>query len=156
MSKSYPDKATWDRFFSVRYDDLIVIAKRHTSDPIDLLHHCYLRCLRTAYPENPMGYAVVTLFREATRGQFKRIYSLSDSPHLDNISDEVDLTLAFRREQMQMVIDRLSWFDRNVMNLYLEGWSMVEVANGTDIAVGTLYQSLHRSRKYIVDALRQP
>jgi len=100
-----------------------------------------------------MGYATVALFREATRGQFKRLYQRRDHLDPELIHMTHDLQKSIQREQLQIIIDRLSWFDRMIMNLYLEGWSMVEVTDGSDIAVGVLYQSLHRSRKTIINAI---
>jgi DNA-directed RNA polymerase specialized sigma24 family protein len=100
-----------------------------------------------------MGYAAVALFREATRGRFKRLYRIRDYADPEMVQVSQDLEKSIQRETLQLVIDRLSWFDRMVMNLYLEGWSMVEVADGSDIAVGVLYQSLHRSRKVIINAI---
>ena len=104
--------------------------------------------------DNPMAYVAVAMFREATRGKFKEIYRIVEgAPHVVR-SDEPDITKSMQREEMQLMIDRLSWFDRHVMNLYLDGWKMVEVADKTGIGVGTLYQSLHRSKKTIIDAIR--
>lgn len=153
-SSNYPDKQDWDEFFRREYDALLKIARRHTRDHHDLVHHCYQRCLTNPFPENPMGYAVVAMFREVTRGKFKRLYQIEDHPDASEVPHLEDMTKSIQREQMQLVIDRLSWFDRTLMNLYLEGWSMVEVAEGTDIAVNALYQSLHRSRKTIIHAIR--
>jgi len=102
-----------------------------------------------------MAYVSVAMFREATRGKFKEIYRIREGVTFDIEAPEVDLTIAIQREQMQLVIDRLSWFDRELMNLYLEGWKMAEVSKKTGIGVGALYQSIHRSKKQIIDAIRQ-
>lgn len=100
-----------------------------------------------------MGYIAVALFREATRGRFKRLYKIQERHDPEGLPIVDDMEKSIQRERVQMLIDRLSWFDRTIMNLYLEGWSMVEVADSTDIGVGVLYQSLHRSRKAIQDAI---
>lgn len=101
-----------------------------------------------------MAYVSVAMMREATRGQFKKQYAITPQLIKDVVAEEEGLELSLRREMIQMAIDRLSWFDREVMNLYLSGWNIAEVAEATGIASGTLYQSLHRSKKFIKDAIR--
>tara|TARA_R110002153_G_scaffold240151_3_gene394711 strand:+ start:278 stop:583 length:306 start_codon:yes stop_codon:yes gene_type:complete len=101
-----------------------------------------------------MGYVSVAMFREATRGKFKELYLIREGVEYTPVADEPDLTKSLQREQMQLIIDRLSWFDREVINLYLQGWKMTEVSKKTGIAVSALYKSVSRSKKQIVDALR--
>ena len=131
------------------------MAKKHTRDPYDLVHHTYLRCMDKPIADNPMAYVSVAMFREATRGKFKEVYKIVEGVASDAVAPEPDLTKSIQREDMQLVIDRLSWFDRQLMNLYLDGWKMVEVAEGTEINVAVLYQSLHRSKIQIIDAIRR-
>ena len=148
------NRSKWNKFFAERYKDILRVARKHSRDPNDLVHHTYLRCMDKPLADNPMAYVAVAMFREATRGKFKEIYRIVEgAPHVVR-SDEPDITKSMQREEMQLMIDRLSWFDRHVMNLYLDGWKMVEVADKTGIGVGTLYQSLHRSKKTIIDAIR--
>lgn len=100
-----------------------------------------------------MGYAAVAMFREATRGQFKKAYRIREGIRADIAMEEPSMELSLRREMVQMAVDQLAWFDRQIMNLYLAGWKMTEVSEQSGIEVGTLYQSLHRSRKYITDVI---
>ena len=154
MSKNSKHQEAWNEFFANRYQDITRIARRHTRDHHDLVHHIYFRCLSTPFADNPMAYVSVAMFREATRGKFKEIYRIVEGSKEDIKAEGLDLTKSIQREEMQLIIDRLSWFDRELINLYLQGWKMVDVSKKTGIGVGTLYQSVHRSKKIIVDAIR--
>tara|TARA_R110002167_G_scaffold78666_6_gene217493 strand:+ start:3576 stop:4040 length:465 start_codon:yes stop_codon:yes gene_type:complete len=154
LSKNSSRQKDWSDFYAERYEDIARLARRHTSDPHDLVHHTYLRCITTPFADNPMGYVSVAMFREATRGKFKELYLIREGVEYTPVADEPDLTKSLQREQMQLIIDRLSWFDREVINLYLQGWKMTEVSKKTGIAVSALYKSVSRSKKQIVDALR--
>lgn len=100
-----------------------------------------------------MGYVVIALLNEGTRGKFKKIYHSDFLELFETAIEDESLELSLRREMVQMAIDRLSWFDRQVINLYLEGWKMVEISKETGIEVSTLYQSLHRSKKFIAHVI---
>lgn len=155
MSKTSKSQKDWNDFFAKRYEDITRLARRHTSDPYDLVHHTYLRCITTPFADNPMAYVSVAMFREATRGKFKEIYRIREGVAFDAVAEEFDLTKSIQREEMQLIIDRLTWFDRELINLYLQGWKMTEVAKKTGITVGTLYLSIHRSKQTIINAFRQ-
>ena len=154
VSQHSENRRAWNKFYGERYKDIVRMAKKHTRDPYDLVHHTYLRCMDKPLADNPMAYVSVAMFREATRGKFKEIYKIVEGVASDAVAPSPDLTKSIQREDMQLVIDRLSWFDRHLMNLYLDGWKMVEVAEGTGINVSVLYQSLHRSKIQIIDAIR--
>ena len=155
MSKNLNHQKDWNDFFADRYEEITRLARRHTSDPYDLVHHTYLRCITTPIADNPIAYVSVAMFREATRGKFKEIYRIREGVAFDAVAEELDLTKSIQREEMQLIIDRLSWFDRELINLYLQGWKMTEVAKKTGITVGTLYLSVHRSKQSIIHAFRQ-
>lgn len=149
------DKVLWDKFVSENYEYLVQVARRHTTDPEDLVAHCYLRIIDKRFMEKPMGYFCTAMWMEATRGQFKNLYLLQDTaPPPEPIYDP-DLTLSIRREQVEMIIDRLGWFDKTVIKLYLEGFNISDVARESGIKPATLYQSLHRTKKIIANAIRQ-
>jgi len=146
----------WNSLIVREYNSFVEIASRWTSDATDLVHHVYMRCRRNPYPEpNAKGYFVVAMYREVTRGQFKKLYAITPPITSEPISPQDNMEVAIRRETMELYIDRLKWFDREIIKLYLDGWKMTEVARHTTIPVGTLYQSLHRSRKAIRNAVRQ-
>ncbi len=94
------------------------------------------------------------MYMEATRGQFKKIYRLEDRPPAPDVAVETDLQTALRREQVELFIDRLQWFDRQIVRLYLDGHNLAEVAREAGINPATIYQSLHRTKKVIADAIR--
>ena len=148
------DKALWDKFVSENYEYLVQIARRHTSDPEDLVAHCYLRIIDKRFMEKPMGYFCTAMYMEATRGQFKSIYQLQDTPTPPEPIYDPDITLSIRREQVELIIDRLGWFDKTVIKLYLDGYNISEVARESGIKPATLYQSLHRTKKIIQDVIR--
>jgi len=150
-------KEDWNEFLTKNYAKLVRIAKRWTDDPSDLVHHVYLRCIDKRFPnkegETAMGYFVKAMYFEATRGQFKEIYKIIDQEP-DEATTENDWTKAVRREQMQLVLDRLSWFDRTLFSLYLQGWNMADLSRRSGIGESTLYRSLHITRKTLKDVLR--
>ena len=131
------------------------VARRHTNDPEDLVAHCYLRIIDKRYMEKPMGYFCTAMWMEATRGQFKNLYLLQDTASPPEPIYDPDLTLSIRREQVEIIIDRLGWFDKTVIKLYLEGFNISDVARESGIKPATLYQSLHRTKKIIANAIRQ-
>jgi len=143
----------WNRFLTRNYSKLLHIGKRWTKDPNDLVHHVYLRCLDKAFPENPLGYFVKAMYNEATRGKFKELYKTSDNEPEEQATS-TDWSKAIQREQMQLLLDRLSWFDRTVFSLYLQGWNMADVSRRSGIGESTLYRSLHVTRKTLKDVLR--
>jgi RNA polymerase sigma factor (sigma-70 family) len=146
-------KEEWNKFLTRHYSKLLRIGKRWTTDSGDLVHHVYLRCCDKDFPENPLGYFVKAMYNEATRGKFKQLYTIHDNDFKE-ISTENDLTKAIQREQLQLVLDRLSWFDRTVFRLYLQGWNMADVSRRSGIGESTLYRSLHVTRKTLKDVFR--
>jgi DNA-directed RNA polymerase specialized sigma24 family protein len=93
------------------------------------------------------------MYNEATRGKFKELYSTTDNEPKEQTS-ESDWAKAIQREQMQLLLDRLSWFDRTIFSLYLQGWNMADVSRRSGIGESTLYRSLHLTRKILKDVLR--
>ena len=143
----------WNRFLTRNYSKLLHVAQRWTDDPGDLVHHVYLRCIDKRYMENPFGYFVKAMYFEATRGKFKELYKTNDHEQTEQAT-ETDWSKAIQRERMQLLLDRLSWFDRTVFSLYLQGWNMAEISRRSGIGESTLYRSLHVTRKTLKDVLR--
>jgi len=146
-------KEEWNNFLTKTYSKLLHVAKRWTNNPSDLVHHVYLRCIDKPFPEQPFSYFVKAMYNEATRGQFKDLYFISDVDTKEQ-TEETDWTKAVQREQMQLILDRLSWFDRTVFSLYLQGWNMADISRRSGIGESTLYRSLHITRKILKDVLR--
>ena len=146
-------KEDWNNFLRKNYLKLRTIGKRWTPDTSDLVHHVYLRCIDKRYMENPFGYFVKAMYFEATRGKFKELYKTNDHEQTEQAT-ETDWSKAIQRERMQLLLDRLSWFDRTVFSLYLQGWNMAEISRRSGIGESTLYRSLHVTRKTLKDVLR--
>ncbi len=139
-------KEDWNRFLTRNYSKLLRVAERWTDDPGDLVHHVYLRCIDKRYMENPFGYFVKAMYFEATRGKFKELYKTNDNEPQEQTS-ETDWSKAIQRERMQLLLDRLSWFDRTVFSLYLQGWNMAEISRRSGIGESPLYRSIHLPSK---------
>jgi len=150
-------REAWDEFLTRNYSKLLFTARKWTEEPRDLVHHTYLRCINKRYPseedENPFGYFIKAMYNEATRGQFKTIYQIIDAIPEEK-ETESDWTRAIQREQMQLILDRLSWFDRTIFGLYLQGWNMADLSRRTGIGESVLYRSIHESKKILKDVLR--
>tara|TARA_R110000803_G_scaffold50636_1_gene104935 strand:+ start:464 stop:763 length:300 start_codon:yes stop_codon:yes gene_type:complete len=93
------------------------------------------------------------MYNEATRGQFKTLYHITDAIPEEG-EPKSDWSKAIQREQMQLIVDRLSWFDRTIFGLYLQGWNMADLSRRTGIGESVLYRSIHESKKTLKDVLR--
>jgi len=93
------------------------------------------------------------MFTEATRGKFKKLYRIPDLPILREPESVDDLTRAIQLETIELLIDRLAFFDRELFRKYLEGYKISEVARESGIEAATLYQSIQRSKQKIKDAI---
>lgn len=137
------------------YDELLDAARKMHSHPVDLVSHVYLRVERQDLGkvlQNPMGYWRTAMWNEAKRGTFAKLYRL----HLPIVAEPVyepSTNDAMYREQLELFMDRLSWFDRTVMRLYIEGYNMSDVARESGISASVIHLSLHRTRKKIQDAV---
>lgn len=137
------------------YSKLVASARPLHRDPIDLVHHTYLRVERQDLDkvlDNPMGYFCRAMFIEATRGDFKKKYELKEAPSYQHVSD-YDLSFAIMKEELEIMTCHLSWFDRKVLRLYLDGWNLTQVSRESGIKTSTFHTSLHRSRKKLRDVL---
>ncbi len=148
-------KSSWDEFVSTNYAYLLKIARRFTMDDGDLVSHVYLRVIDKPFPEKPMGYFCTAMYIEATRGQFKKIYRIEERGAMPELTEEPDLQTAIRLEQMELYIDRLGFFDKTIIRLYIEGTNLADVARESGIKPATLYQSLSRTKKSLANVVRQ-
>lgn len=102
-----------------------------------------------------MGYFCTAMYVEATRGQFKKIYRIEERGAMPELSEEPDLQTAIRLEQMELYIDRLGFFDKTIIRLYIDGTNLADVARESGIKPATLYQSLSRTKKSLANVIRQ-
>lgn len=89
---------------------------------------------------------------EAKKGKFKKMYTIKEQPMVQVAANDEELDI--RMEAVYIVLDRVSWFDRSVMKLYLAGHKMTEVSKKSGIAIGVLYQSIHKTKMILRDVLR--
>ena len=150
----------WNKWFTENYDKLCEIGKTYHREGDDLVHHVYLRVQRQRDMEkimiNPLPYFKRAMFVEATRGKFKREYFYSDiedykldfeRPSSSHATNHLDL------ENIELLIDRLSWFDKTVFHIWIDGYNMCEVARESGIPQQVFHTSLFRSKNKIRDAI---
>ena len=150
------NRRDFDSWFAQNYSNLLEIAGRYTPDTSDLLHHVYLRAIKADPPDimrNPAGYLHRAMWMEVTRGQFKRLMQIDGAQVMD-VPDSPDPTNILVREVFEMMSDRLHWFDRAVLKLYLDGYNLTEVAKEADIKPSVLWVSVHRSKNKMRNAIQ--
>lgn len=125
----------------------------YTTDGGDLISHTYLRCIDKPYPDKPLAYFCKAVYMEATRGKFKKLYRLPDLPILVEPIATDDISRAIQLETIELYIDRLTFFDRELFRKYLDGYKISEISKESGIAAATLYQSIQRSKQKIRDAI---
>tara|TARA_R110000787_G_scaffold149633_3_gene263573 strand:- start:835 stop:1290 length:456 start_codon:yes stop_codon:yes gene_type:complete len=136
----------------VNYLKLVNAAKNIHDDKHDLVHHTYLRILRLEgvdllkVMKYPFAYFTRSMFMEGTRGKFKKDYTLIDHKPKRILIADYDMSHAFLLENFQLAADRLSWFDKTVLNLYCDGYNLTEVAKQSGINPTTFWTSIHRSK----------
>ena len=154
---SFAARRDFNAWFAENYDDLVQTAFALHPDAYDLVHHTYLSVCQ-ALDANPKiadnfgGYVHTALWKFAQR-DFRKLYYISDAPQKELVSD-YDLRDAIRKEEALLMANHLKWFDRKVLELYLEGWSMAELARESGINRSTLYESISQSKKKLRDVIR--
>lgn len=154
---SFAARRDFDAWFAENYDDLVQTAFALHVDAYDLVHHTYLSVCQ-ALDANPKiadnfgGYVHTALWKSAQR-DFRKLYHVADAPQKELVSD-YDLRDAIRKEEALLMANHLKWFDRKVLELYLEGWSMAELARESGINRSTLYESISQSKKKLRDVIR--
>ena len=147
----------FDAWFSEQYDELVYLASRLHRDANDLVHHTYVECERRIHKDevikNLPGYFHRAMFH-ASVSSFRKLYHIEDATPTNLVSD-YDLTEMIRKEEALIMANHLSWFDRTVLGLYLDGWSMAELARQSGIHVDVLYQSISQSKKKLRRVIRQ-
>ena len=151
-------RRVFDSWFEDHYHELVQVARRLHRDPTDLLHHTYLSCEKALRRNNNIlhnlpGYVHTSMWN-LSAGTFRKLYYISDAPEFTHVSD-YDLADAIRKEEALLMADHLSWFDRTVLELYLEGWSMAELSRESGIKVSVFYESISQSKKKLRRVIRQ-
>ena len=148
----------FDDWFVENYDGLVSQARRLHPDNRDLVHHAYLKTIdtlerNTNILENLSGY-FNTVMWTLSIDQFRKLYQIHETPDTTPVSD-YDLTAAIKKEEAMIMTNHLSWFDRTVLSLYLDGWSMAQLSRESGINASVLYESISQSKKKLRDVIRQ-
>jgi len=148
----------FDAWFVENYDDLTQVARRLHPDGPDLLHHTYLSCVLALRKnknilDNLPGYVHTAMWNLST-GTFRKLYKITDAPDYTHVSN-YDIQEAIRKEEALLMANHLSWFDRTVLELYLDGWSMAELSRQAGITAEVLYKSISTSKKKLRLVIRQ-
>jgi DNA-directed RNA polymerase specialized sigma24 family protein len=150
----------FDSWFTENYDDLLQVTRRLHRDHRDLLHYTYIACVKAL--ENNLNilddipaYVHRSLWNNHFNG-FRKLYFISDSPKKNQqLVSNYDIQEAIRKEEALIMANHLSWFDRKVLELYLDGWSMAELARQSGIDVNVLYKSISTSKNKLRNVISQ-
>jgi len=151
-------RRVFDDWFVENYDGLVEQARRLHPDNRDLVHHTYLQCINALKQnahilENPSGYFNTAMWN-LSANLFRKLYHIDDTPDYTPVSN-YDLSEAIKREEAMIMADHLAWFDRTVLSLYLEGWSMAQLSRESGINASVLYESISQSKKKLRHVIRQ-
>ena len=127
-------------------------------EPHDLVHHTYTACIRAIRNGQTIrkmdAYFGSAMRIQATRGRFKALYTIRDTPCIE-IAQKEDISHKIAQEEAMIIARHLPWFDRVVLALYLEGHNLKQIARESGIPANTLYQSVYKSKQRIRHAIRQ-
>lgn len=146
----------FDTWFVEHYDSLVQYAKRLHWQAYDLVHHTYIKVIRQsdAVMDNPLAYYRSAMYVNATRGDFQKMYSIRDNVQSEIPNEQQDVD-TYMKEEMYILANHLSWFDRTVLFLYLDGQKIRQLANETGIPETHLYKSISESKKKLRNAICQ-
>lgn len=146
----------FDEWFVEHYDMLLGYAKKLHWQAHDLVHHTYIKVVRQgdSVLENPLAYFRSAMYVNATRGDFQKMYRIRDSISNEMANEQEDVD-TYMKEEMYILANHLSWFDRTILFLYLDGQQIRQLANETGIPETHLYKSISQSKKKLRDAICQ-
>lgn len=138
-----------DDFIAKNYDNLVRYAAKWNSNANDLVHYVYIKAKNAGFvyinEQMTDWYLKSAIKNAAMRSTFKNQYTINDNA-LPDVADQQDFTKVINREKVDLVLRRLSWFDRQVFTLYLEGQNMKQLSEESGIPTSTIYASLKRTR----------
>ena len=146
-------KRRYDAWIQENYRGLMKYARRYHRCPHDLLHEVYLRIREMAHLDKildgkPWGYHILAMFRQAKMGKFSKTYKILDHMVID-IPQEHDQVKILCREQVDLVLSRLDWFDKVLFQLKLDGQSLTDLAKESGISCHTIYYSIRKTTKIL-------
>ena len=145
----YYVKRDYDKWFAENYYGLLKYAKRYHHCPNDLLHEVYVRIrdlkhLPDILNGKPWGYHQLAMYRQAKMGKFAKEYRILEWPAVD-VAQVHEQQKIIKREQVDLVLSRLDWFDRTLFQLKLDGQSLTQLADESGISCHTIYYSIRKT-----------
>lgn len=138
-----------DDFIQEHYEELVRYARKWNVNANDLVHHVYIKAKDAGFvyinKQMTDWYLKSAIKNAAMRSSFKNQYQTSDT-EVPDIADVADNTKVLNREKIDLALRQLSWFDRQVFTLYLEGQNMKRLSEESGIPNSTIYASLKRTR----------
>ena len=146
-------KRRYDDWIGENYYGLLKYAKRYHKCPHDLLHEVYLRIRKMDHLDNilngkPWGYHILSMFRQAKMGKFNKAYKILDHVQVD-VPEVHEIQRVLCREQVDLVLCRLDWFDRTLFQLKLDGQSLTDLARESGISCHTIYYSIRKTTRIL-------
>lgn len=149
-------RRAFDKWFAEHYDELVVYARNLHRDNRDLVHHTYLRVIRAlnsgSVIKNMPSYFNRAMFIART-DDFHKLYFRGDYATKEIAVDSL-LNSKIRDEEALLLANHLPWFDRTVLELYLDGWSMAEISRESGISVDVFYKSIQKSKEKLRHVVR--
>ena len=149
-------RKAFDKWFAENYDELVIYARNLHRDNRDLVHHTYLLVIRAmssgSVIKNMPSYFNRAMFIART-DEFHKLYFRGDYATKE-IAVESLLQNKIRAEEALILANHLAWFDRTVLQLYLDGWSMAEISRESGISVDVFYKSIQKSKEKLRHVVR--
>lgn len=147
----------FDAWVKENYAELVSIAQGIHPDARDLIHHTYLKVVKAIHRgsiiKNIPAYFNRAMFIVRC-DSFGKLYHLPDHAQRE-LQSTSSVDIKIREDEALLLINHLPWFDRTVLGLYLEGWSMAELSRESGISVDVLYKSISTSKKILKNVIRK-
>jgi len=131
---------------------LVNYAEKLTSQPSDLVHYTYLKAVEAdfIYINDPMTdfYFKRSMSNNAKHKHWLRSTTYTDEQPEDR-AEQVDMSKVIQREQIDSIMRHLSWFDRTLFELYLQGQNMHKLSEESGIPSTTVYHRLKKVKEII-------
>jgi RNA polymerase sigma-70 factor (ECF subfamily) len=155
------DREAFGDLFERFQPTVMAIAMRRLRDHADAQELCQdvfvqamLKIEQLRTPEAFIGWLRQITVRMAINRAVRRAPAISVEPELleatltNNVSPLDDVLKVERKEQVQEGLDRLGEMDRETLvAFYVDGQSLLEMADGFDAPLGTIKRRLHVARK---------
>ena len=134
------------------YNMLVSYAEKLTSQPSDLVHFTYLKSIEAdfIYINEPM---TDYYFKKAMKTNLKDKYWIQETTYTDQEPDDIaeqrDMSKVIQREQIDTIMRHLTWFDRTLFELYLQGQNMHKLSEESGIPSTTVYHRLKKVKAII-------